>query len=89
MEKKLKEGEAREAVVRDELSNLQTVLKIARALIGPNTSVVHKTLIVRLVSLYIYIYIYMAQPELEALWEQSETVPQHSELKELFSVKGI
>ena len=29
----------------------------------------------------------MAQPELEALWEQSETVPQHSELKELFSVK--
>ena len=85
MEKKLKEGEAREAVVRDELSNLQTVLKIARALIGPNTGVVHKTLIVRLVSLYIY----MAQPELEALWEQSETVPQHSELKELFSVKGI
>ena len=29
----------------------------------------------------------MAQSELEALWEQSETVPQHSEQKELFSIK--
>ena len=29
----------------------------------------------------------MAQPELEALRAQSETVPQHSEQKELFSVE--
>ena len=29
----------------------------------------------------------MAQPELEALRAQSETVPQHSEQKELFSVQ--
>ena len=38
------------------------IFKIARALIGPNTGVVHKTRIVRLVSLDIY-----AQPELQTL----------------------